>query len=343
MKQVKDMIFNENTDKGHKLRFCDLVLLEKCMLECKMCQMWKSTSSSSEVTIEHWKKLIDSLKEVSDPNLQIQFVGGEPLLQESIFDLIKLANRNGFATTMTTNGFLINREIACQISESGLNSLVLSLDSIKEEVHDFLRGVNGVYERLMRGIDYLGEFKKENLNLYIVTTIMNPNVDDIVPLAEWVNNNDKLKHISFQAIMQPFFTPGDNEWYKKQEFSFLWPDDTSKVDNVLDNLIELKTKGYKIANPIPQLKLFKAYFNNPEVFVKSNCHLGYDSITINSAGDIFFCNSFEPIGNIRKAGNLKHLLCSERASNVRDSIITCKRNCKLMINCFFEEEKAKKL
>ncbi|MFC1666950.1 radical SAM/SPASM domain-containing protein [Candidatus Omnitrophota bacterium] len=322
-----------------KPSFCDLVITENCMLRCKMCRMWQSKRDSDDISIETWKRFIDHLAGFVDDSVQMQFVGGEPLLKKGVLNLIRHATRKGFLTTMTTNACLIDEDMARGLKDAGLSTLVLSLDSLKKETHDFLRGAEGTYDRVMQAISFLSKFKDYSMKLHIVTTIMQPNLDDIVELAEWANENKAIDHISFQAVMQPFFTPQEDMWYRKEEFSSLWPKDMDRIDYALCRLGEFKNKGYKITNPAPQFNIFKSYFKEPERFVKnSRCNLGYNSLTVNTAGEIFLCNSMKPIGNIRDKKGIKDLWFSEKAEQVRNDIKNCKHNCKLMINCFFEEE-----
>ena len=47
----------------------------------------------------------------------------------------------------------------------------------------------------------------------------------------------------------------------------------------------------------------------------------------------------EPIGDIKEGKDIGELWISDKAEQVRDDIRNCNYNCKLLINCFFEEEK----
>jgi MoaA/NifB/PqqE/SkfB family radical SAM enzyme len=319
--------------------FCDLIITESCMLRCKMCKMWQGKNASTSLEIEAWKRFVDSFADFVDSKAQVQFVGGEPLLKKGIFDLIRHTVKKGLSTTMTTNAYLIDEKMARDLADSGLNTIVFSLDSIKKKTHDFLRGVDGVYDRVMGAIRLLNKVNGNTLKIHIVAIIMQPNLDDLLELVEWSNRNNAIDCISLQAIMQPFFTSPDNCWYNNEEFSFLWPKDLDKADLVLDGLMNLKKQGYKITNPAAQFNTFKSYFRHPERFVKvSRCNLGYNSVSVNTSGKIFLCLSMEPIGDIRDGTGMKELWFSEKAREVRKGIENCKNNCKLMINCFFEEE-----
>ena len=324
---------------NERLTFCDLVITEKCMLKCKMCRMWQSNNPES-LQLDAWKRFIDSLADFVKGKAQVQFVGGEPLFKKGVLDLIRHSAKRGLSTTMTTNGFLVDENTAKDIAASGLNVLVFSLDSMNKETHDTLRGVDGVYDRVMRAIEFVSRLNNDSLKIHIVTTIMQRNLDDLLGLAEWAERNSAINGISFQAIMQPFFTPPDEDWQNNEEFSFLWPEQIERVDYILDKLAGFKKAGWKITNPVAQFNIYKSYFRNPERFVKaSRCNLGYNSITVNTMGKIFLCNSMAPIGDMQDAKDIRELWFSDKAEEVRESIRNCNRNCKLLINCFFEEEK----
>ena len=301
--------------------------------------MWQSNNPES-LQLDAWIGFVDSLADFVKGKAQVQFVGGEPLFKKGVLDLIRHSAKRGLSTTMTTNGFLMDENMAKDITASGLNTIVFSLDSMKKEIHDFLRGADGVYDRVMKGIEFLNKFNNDSLKIHIVTTIMQQNLDDLLGLAEWADRNSAINGISFQAIMQPFFTAPDEDWQKKEEFSFLWPKAIDKVDYILDKLAEFKKAGWKITNPVAQFNVYKAYFRNPERFVKaSRCNLGYNSMTVNTAGKIFLCNSMAPIGDMQEGIDVRELWFSDKAEQVRDKIRNCNHNCKLLINCFFEEEK----
>jgi MoaA/NifB/PqqE/SkfB family radical SAM enzyme len=204
-------------------------------------------------------------------------------------------------------------------------------------VHDSLRGMSGVFERLQKAIKYLAQYKHAEQSLCIVSTIMDPNLDDINALADWAEAHDKIACISFQVISEPFFTGENDEWYRDKRYSFLWPADTKKVFDVIDRLMEKKKKNYKIGNSLNQLEIFKRYFAHPEKFVKyGGCHLGYNSLSVNSSGDIFLCFDQPPIGNIMR-DSISSVWLSARADAVRRRIGGCSQHCKSMINCFSED------
>jgi len=325
-------------DPKKRPQCCDLILLENCMLRCRMCSMWQCRNDVNHVPAYYYQSFIDSLYNYfGSHDMQMQFVGGEPLLKPGIIDLIADASCKGFFTSMTTNGFLLNRKKAYQLIETKMSSIALSLDSLRPEVHDFLRGRKGLFKRVMKALKFLMRYRYPEQSVCIVVTIMEPNLDDLIPLADWAQSIDDIAAISFQAVVQPFYTEDNSDWYTKERFRFLWPTDSVKVNSVIDGLIERKEKKYKIGNSSNQLHLFKRYFEYPEQFVKKGgCHLGYNSLSVNSTGDIYLCFDQEPIGNIMRHG-IDEVWESPHADKVRARIKGCTQNCKLMMNCFSEE------
>lgn len=321
----------------NKPEYCDLILLDNCMLRCKMCNMWQSKQDPKQVPAQFYKRFVNSLFAAFGSDMQIQFVGGEPLLKPGVFKLIEHTVKKGFSTTLTSNGFLINKNVAAKLADSGLKSLAISIDSTEESVHNFLRGNVKAFKRAKKAIEYFSKYKAKEQSVSVVCTIMQINLDDLVNLVESVQENENIASISFQSVSQPFFTPPDENWFKKSEYSFLWPSDISKLRNTIERLIDLKMRKKKIANSIEQLKSYKYYFENPIESIKHNgCHLGYNSLSVNSAGDMYLCFDHAPIGNIMH-DRVKDVWESERANRVRGKIKMCNRNCKSMLNCFSEQ------
>ena len=316
--------------------FCVIEVTHRCMFQCRMCNYWQTKSGvdSDEISIEDLRKFILSLKDFVSTPFGINISGGEPLLREGMLDLIEFIAEQGFKFSMVTNGYLINKAVAKRIADSGLNFIAISLDSLDEKIHDNLRGIKGAHRKVMDALGYFDAYKGKLENLTVQTIIMGPNMDGILDLAEWAR--DKKFSLSFMAVTRPNMVPVDVEWYKKKEFSFLWPQDTAKAHYVLGGLIKLKKAGYRIDNPVGQLERFKLYFSDPERFIKeTSCSLGDDIMQVNPRGDVYLCCEMEPTGNI-KEGDIGKIWTSKKAESIREKIRSCQRNCASMVNCYRE-------
>ncbi|MBU0503688.1 MAG: radical SAM protein [Candidatus Omnitrophica bacterium] len=304
------------------------------MFRCKMCNYWKSEEEPDELEAPHLYKFISSLKEFVGMPFEMNISGGETLMKEGMLDLVEFIADQGFRFSMVTNGYLIDKAVAKRIADSGLSFLALSLDSLDENIHDFLRGRKGSCRKVIEALEFFDIYKGKLKNITLQTIIMGQNLESILDLVKW--GKDRQVSHSFMAVTRPNMVPVDPEWYKKDEFSFLWPKNISKVLNILDELIKLKKAGYRIDNPIGQLEKFKLYFSDPEIFVRDTpCSLGDGIIHINPKGDVYLCCEMESVGNI-KISDIGKIWLSQKAESIREKIRHCQRNCAGMVNCYRE-------
>jgi len=315
--------------------FCCLGVTNKCVLKCKMCYKWQNDITEEEPpTVEQYENFLSGFRELVDDNFIINFGGGEALLCSNVLELINICRDKGFLTNIASNGWLIDETLAKKIDSSGLNEINFSLDSLNENTHDYLRGVKGVYARVMKSIEYISKYCK-NTKIGICSVIYDYNLDELIPLIEWSNNNKNINSIFFLAPMQPNSTGVEKEWWKGQ-YNYLWPKDPEKACAFVDKLIKLGKSGYKMGNTIFQLEAFKLYFRSPGNFVKkTKCNLDR-AVHVSAVGDVFLCYRKNLLGNIKDGDDIRDIWRSYLAADTRQNIAECKDNCHYLINCFFE-------
>ncbi len=312
---------------------CCIGIIDKCMLKCRMCYKWLDGPIKEHPTLEQYQRFISDLAEFAGKNVKINFAGGEALLFKGVLDLVNSCAQKGFWSHIPSNGWLINEDMAKRIADSGLTEISLSLDSLDETIHDYLRGVKGVHRKVMDAIGYLRKYSG-SIRINICCVIYDWNLDGLIPLLEWVNNNDEIRGISVLAPMQPNSTGVDREWWEGK-FGYLWPRDTNKVLFFIDKLIEYKKSGAKIGTPLASLEEFKLYFRYRQAFVqKPNCNL-IPTLELDASGQIFLCPKMDiTVGSIKGNISLKELLNSNKAKDVRQKISTCQNNCHFLLNRF---------
>ncbi len=318
--------------------FCCFSVCDSCVLRCKMCFKWKDDifikPDENMLTLAEWKSCALSLKQFALDDFMINFGGGEVLMVPWILELVSFCHGLKFKTNIATNGFLVDEAMSKKMHEVGLDYIIISLDSLDEVTHDSLRGKTGVYQRVIRAIDLIHQ-NAENVKIGLCSIIMEQTLAGIIELAQWAQKNEKVELIYFMSVMQPNNTYPNQQWYL-EDFKDLWPKDIKKVTQVIDELIRLKKSGYKIGDTIVQLEAYKAYFLNPENYVKkSSCNINR-AVHVSSIGDVFMCYNFERLGNLREK-RLKDLWVSDFASKIRHQIKDCKQNCHFLLNCNFED------
>ena len=325
------------------LKQCDLSLLNRCILRCRMCNIWQLNESPETpglLTAGDYRKFLYEIRELAADPFIVSIGGGEPLLSEMLFEIAGICKELGFKTSFPTNAFLIDKNMAERIHAAGISSLGISLDSLNEETHDYLRGKDGTWKRAIQAIDILKKHSPE-LSINILTVIMEPNIDGIINLAKWVNANDNLNGIVFQAIYRPPNASCGDNWQDSDDYRDLWPRDIALVNAVIEELIALRAnnkRGFKICNPVVQLEIFKRYFNNPlELGMGRRCHLGKDVVKIDIRGNVLFCTEMDSLGNIKQS-SIRRLLNSPAADELRNRMRNCSKNCHEFLNCFYDGE-----
>lgn len=125
-------------------------ITKRCNLRCDHCYSNSlDRSYPNELTTEEALSVIDDLADFKVP--VIIFSGGEPLMREDIFDLALYARKKGIRPTLSSNGVLIDKEIANRIKETGFAYVGVSLDGIGD-INDRMRGVTGAYQRSLTGL-----------------------------------------------------------------------------------------------------------------------------------------------------------------------------------------------
>jgi len=148
-----------NTPQG----FADPVMIvwnftNNCNLRCKHCYqsayaMSPEERRANELHLEDRLKVVDIIAERNIPSLF--FSGGEPLIEDDFWPVAERAKKKGLYLSIATNGTLINKKMAKRIADIGFGYVQVSIDSADPEVHDEIRGIPGVWERAVRGIENL--------------------------------------------------------------------------------------------------------------------------------------------------------------------------------------------
>jgi len=155
----------------------------KCNLKCGHCYINASEKKlSDELSTDAAKMLIHQIAEVSRPLLILS--GGEPLLRDDIYEIIRYGADRGLRMGMGSNGMLIDGEVTRRLQKAGMETVAISLDSSISERHDSFRGVKGCWEH---AIDAIKSLKKSSIQVQVNCTVTKQNydeIDNIMSLAE---------------------------------------------------------------------------------------------------------------------------------------------------------------
>lgn len=137
-----------------------LQLVEACNLRCTMCYEWGETGAYHDMRT---LAVLDPgvARRVIDETLPtkpyFELFGGEPLLYDGLWDVIRQIREGGCELAFPTNGTLLDRH-AARLVEIPPSRIWISLDG-PQDVNDAQRG-RGVYKRAMRGLEALVDARR---------------------------------------------------------------------------------------------------------------------------------------------------------------------------------------
>src|SRR5207248_3345606 len=103
---------------------CSLYVTDRCNLDCAYCTEYDN--SRPHPSLDDLKKWIRKIRELG--TMRIALVGGEPLVHPNIVELVRYCRELGFATSLTTNGFLLTRKLIAELEDAGLQVMQISVD-----------------------------------------------------------------------------------------------------------------------------------------------------------------------------------------------------------------------
>ncbi|MCL1858460.1 MAG: thioether cross-link-forming SCIFF peptide maturase [Oscillospiraceae bacterium] len=298
--------FNENIP----VKALCLNISHDCNMNCEYCFAGKG-----DFGIENEKKLMDEQtgmnainflmqKSKGRKNLEVDFFGGEPLLNFEVVKNIVLNTRKlekeynkNVRFTLTTNGTLLNNEKIDFINEN-ISNIVLSLDGLKE-TNDSMRKYNGgegsyseivpLYQKLVsERINKTGKYK----DYYIRGTFTGKNLDFVKDIIH-------MRELGFKNIsVEPVVSEEYNDYAIHEE-------DLPVIFKEYENLAREIIRRDKNKTDIFNFFHFNIDLENGPCFYKraKGCGSGSEYLAVTPNGDIYPCHQF--VGNEKfKLGNV---------------------------------------
>jgi radical SAM protein with 4Fe4S-binding SPASM domain len=151
-----------------------------CPLRCLHCCSRSGDSYENELTLAEIKDIIDQVQEMSVHSLVLS--GGEPMLRADLFDMLEHARTRGLGVTLLTSGIMIDRWTARALGDLHIR-VKISLDGVRAETHDFLRG-RGSFEKALQALTLLREEGVKERSIHFTTHTKN--MDELPALADFL-------------------------------------------------------------------------------------------------------------------------------------------------------------
>jgi uncharacterized protein len=278
-----------------------LNIAHDCQLRCKYC--FASTGDFGKgrklMSYETGKHAIDFLLENSGdrPNLELDFFGGEPLMNFKVVKQIVEYARSReaeygkkFRFTITTNGLLLDDEKIDFINKE-MSNVVLSIDG-RKEVNDYFRVLpngQGCYDMILPKYKKLVEGRGDK-EYYVRGTFTNKNLD-------FSNDVFALYDAGFDQIsVEPVVGDSDEYALTEKDLPAVFKEYEILSKKIIDN--EKAGKKFNFFH-------FMLDLDQGPCAIKRlrGCGCGNDYIAITPDGDIYPCHQFVGIDEY-KMGNI---------------------------------------
>lgn len=311
--------------------FLDLFL--ECNLRCVQCDIWMLKSPPGELSMVERQEIVKKVGG-SWPGTRLVITGGELFLnRERLYSLAESSKASGVYTTINTNGTLVRERDVERLPESGINCIVVSLDSDEADVHDRIRGVPGTYERAVQTVRRLVNARDRSSSDFTVLTSTILGEHNITRVRDMVAAFEDLgvDTMLFQPIQPAFARDVPPSWWTSEP---LFPSSMGAVDDAIDGLIEMKLTGRRVYQTPLQFEDMRRYFQGPDRLGLGQCVSMNKHLMVDVFGNVRLCFNMEriaeePIGNVRQ-DDLIDLWTAERVEACRDRMRGCVQGCATM-------------
>jgi len=196
----------------------DLFAVDICNLKCPMCPRQGHIPGTGYMDVSLVKKIIDQATEYG--LYAFNFGGlGEPTLYPHLFEVIRYAKEKGVVdVNMHTNGTRLNSDFNRQLIESGLDRLIVSLDSADKERYESIR-VGAKFEKVYAAVEDLIRQRNEHptTRLHIKANFIEMDEDNPTEKNKFISYwENKLNRIAILRYLD--CQTGDEKLYYKGNY-----------------------------------------------------------------------------------------------------------------------------
>jgi len=299
----------DNLEKESKINIYNIIITNKCNLNCRYCYAKKNNKSMNLNTA---KKTISFLKNNSKSPLSITFGGNEPLLNYNIFkymvEEIKKIDKDKKADNqiiLFTNCESLTPELLKFCKNNNI-SFHISLDGT-EELHIKYR--DKTKKNFKKVIDTIKKLNKTDIDYTVTCIVTKDHLKKYKEITDTIINN-KIKRID---LRMPQELGNAKDKYKQISIS-----STDYIEFLIKIENELKKNKSKSINMMyEELKTRK---NEKKAIYKPECIAIREHLTIDPDGNIYPCDESRQyknefiLGNVNSS-DIKSIILNKNATH----------------------------
>src|SRR3954452_3193427 len=242
---------------------CSLYVTDQCNLDCAYCTEYDN--SRPHPSIDDLKKWVWKIRELG--TMRIALVGGEPLVHPNIVELVRYCRELGFATSLTTNGFLLTRKLIAELEDAGLQVMQISVDRMTPSAI-----TKKSFKTILPKLDY---FHDSKISLHITGVIC----ADTLPESQAVLETGLSRGIPTEVRLvhaDPLHRFRVDRGSREE------------LERFVDSMIERKRRGEKIHTSEAILNYQRSLLRGEHV--EWTCMAGYKLFFVSAQGKFWICS-----------------------------------------------------
>jgi len=293
--QATGSLVSARLGRGHPLYLVH-ALTARCNARCGFCAWHPDFYDPREqLPTDAIKRLYRDARRAGFLGLSVW--GGEPLLHTDFGEVMRHAHEVGLATHIVTNGFLLERKLDPVVRF--VDRVCISLDH-PSPAHDELRGIDGLFERILSATRALKR-RAPDKQIVFVCTLQKANVEPATlrRMAELTSDLGVLT--IYNALREEAASD-----HADDSISAYVPSQ-AELSTAFATLRALKQRGFPVLNSYSHLDMMAA---GPPVY---RCHWPKFMLPIEANGDVVDCMHWgtRPVGNVTETP-FAELLASPR-------------------------------
>jgi len=217
----------------------------------------------------------------------VNITGGEPFLRKDLFEILQEFHRNNFDLFVLTNGTIVDKHRAKQLSNLHVQGVQVSIEGPRE-IHESIRGKNS-FTASLQGVKNLLE---AGLEVTLNVTLSSLNAEYFTDLIQ-LSSSLGVQKLGFSRLV-----PSGRGVTMAKDMLL-----TERIKELYENIFSREDNGLKIVTGDPvasQLRMQSQDIYHGDIAM-GGCAAGISGITILADGTIVPCRRLPvPVGNIKR-------------------------------------------
>jgi len=197
-------------------------------------------------------------------------------MREDLFEILSATRALGVTSGITTNGLLLNTRNIEKLLATDIFNINVSIDSMNPDIHDSLRGIPGLLEKVKQNVKNLACAIKsagKQTRIIIRPLVCAENIDSVHEVVEFASSVG-VSGVNFQPMVK---------WSPESEKLMQIP--SASVLALVDRLTKMKHDGYPIINSVASMQLWAEHFSGTTPSNLAPCRVPLRNLSLLPNGD----------------------------------------------------------